>query len=178
MTPHKFEETATMSFGDHLEELRKRILWAAGPALPLAIVLFFFSDTFIALLVMPLRRVLENEALPPRILALSPPEVLLVKMKLSVILAAIALAPWIFWQAWIFIRPGLYDQEKRFVRFLIPGSAVLTVAGVALLYFGMLPLTLTVLVTVGSNLDLGQSDPDLPALVEQALEGTADAPMR
>ena len=178
MTPHQFDESATMSFGDHLEELRRRILWAAGPALPLAIVLFFFSDYIIRLLVAPLRNVLERQALPPRILALAPPEVLLVKLKLSFILAAVILAPWILWQAWLFIRPGLYEQERRFVRFLIPGSAVLTAAGVALLYYGMLPLTLQVLVTVGSGLDLGQSEADLHPVVVSALETSTTVELR
>ena len=42
-------------------------------------------------------------------------------------------APWIVWQGWKFIEPGLYRQEKRFVRFLVPGSALLTLAGLAFL---------------------------------------------
>ncbi|MHC4990948.1 MAG: twin-arginine translocase subunit TatC [Planctomycetota bacterium] len=163
-------DEATMSFGDHLEELRRRILLAGAPALPLAVVLFFFSDTFIKYLVLPLRRVLEDEQLPPRLQALAPPEVLIIKLKLSLILAAVILAPWILWQTWLFIRPGLYVQERRFVRFLVPGSTLLTAAGIALLYFVMLPLMLRVLVTVGSDLDLGQGQPSIDPRIQVILE--------
>ena len=53
------------------------------------------------------------------------------------------------WQAWKFIEPGLYRQEKRFVRFLVPGSALLTITGIAFLYFVMLPLMLQVLISFG-----------------------------
>ncbi|MHC5003220.1 MAG: twin-arginine translocase subunit TatC [Planctomycetota bacterium] len=162
-------DEATMSFGDHLEELRRRIILAAAPALPLAVILFFFSDLFVRALVTPLRQVLESEGLPPTLQALAPPEVLLLKLKLSLILAAVLLAPWILWQTWLFIRPGLYGHERRFVRFLLPGSAVLTASGIALLYFVMLPLMLQVLVNVGADLDLGQGRPPVDARAQSVL---------
>lgn len=167
--PH---DDATMSFGDHLEELRKRVILAAAPAIPLAVILFFFSDLFIRVLVVPLREVLVDAELPPQLQALAPPEVLLVRLKLSLILAAVLLAPWILWQAWLFIRPGLYGHERRFVRFLAPGSAVLTLAGIALLYFAMLPLTLQVLVRVGSDLDLGMGAPTVDQRARSLLNAT------
>lgn len=169
-------DDATMSFGDHLEELRRRLLFAGAPALPLGIVLFFFSDSFIRFAVLPLRRVLEAKGLPPEIQALSPPEVLLVKLKLSLILAAVLLGPWILWQTWLFVRPGLYAQERRFVNLLIPGSALLTAGGLALLYFLMLPLMLQVLVGVGADLDLGtptvRLDPRVQAILDRSEPAT------
>jgi len=148
----------TMSFGDHLEELRRRILMALVLPIPISVVTFFFSNALILWLYQPLDRVLRANDLPRRLQVLSPPEFLITKIKLSIISALIISAPWLLWQAWQFSRPGLFRHERRFVYFLIPGSAVLTAAGVALMYFAMLPLMLQVLVMFGSSL---QIDPQL-----------------
>ncbi|MHC4947699.1 MAG: twin-arginine translocase subunit TatC [Planctomycetota bacterium] len=148
----------TMSFGDHLEELRRRLLLSLVVPLPLSVVTFLMSDTLIRWLLLPLYRVLARNGLDPEVQALSPPEVLVTKIKLSIILALVVSTPWVLWQIWRFVAPGLYRQERRFVHLLIPGSAVLTVAGIALLYFVMLPLMLQVLVMIGTRLDVGLED--------------------
>jgi sec-independent protein translocase protein TatC len=138
-----------MSFGDHLEELRKRILLALAFPIPAAILLYFISDTLIQWLLLPLFEVLNANGLPAHVQQLSPPEAIMTRFKLSIIAALILSAPWVLWQAWKFIGPGLYLHERRFVRLLVPGSAVLTVLAVAVTYFAMLPLMLRVLVAVG-----------------------------
>jgi len=142
----------TMSFGDHLEELRRRLIYALAAPLPLAIVIFFISSELIGVLVRPLFIVLDANDLPRQIQVLSPPEELMTRLKLSIIAAVIVACPWIFWQGWKFISPGLFQHERRFVYFLIPGSAILTVCGVLLMYFAMLPLMLQVLVMFGGSL--------------------------
>lgn len=143
---------ASMSFGDHLEELRTRLLLALIAPLPIAIALFFVSSWLIEFLLAPLYRVLAVNNLPAQVQVLSPPEFLLTQIKLSIIFALIIASPWIVYQAWRFIGPGLYRHERRFVYVLLPGSAALTTAGLLLLYFIMLPLMLQVLVMFGSSL--------------------------
>lgn len=146
-----FHDTARgeMSFGDHLDELRRRLVMAIVVPLPLAIVLFFFSETIRNILVQPALVALEANGLPSHLQALGPAEVLTTDLKLSIITALVLSAPWILWQAWKFIEPGLYSHERRFVHFLMPGSAILTIAGLALLYWVMLPLMLRVLISFG-----------------------------
>ena len=159
----------SMSFGDHLEELRRRVLWSLAAPLPLSVITFLLSDPLIAWLYRPLDRVLERFDLPQRLQVLGPAEVLVTKIKLSLIAAIVLCAPWILWQAWQFVRPGLYRREQRFVYFLMPGSAILTVAGLALMYFAMLPLMLQVLVLFGASLldgSAGERDPRLQAILE------------
>ncbi len=152
----------SMSFGDHLEELRRRLFWAIAVPLPLAIVIFIFSDPIIEWLYRPLDPVLESFQLPRRLQALGPAEVLIIKLKLSLITAAVVAGPWILWQTWLFVRPGLYGHERRFVRFLVPGSAVLTATGLSLMYYVMLPLMLRMLVLFGTSLHLGGTVADDP----------------
>jgi len=146
-------DAAAMSFGDHLEELRSRVIKALIVPIPLAVVTYAISGEILQWLILPLERALRAANLPEQLQVLSPAEALLTQIKISLIAALILAAPWVFWQLWQFIRPGLYAQERRFVYFLVPGSAFMTAAGVALLYFVMLPLVLMVLVNFGTVLD-------------------------
>ena len=118
----------------------------------------------------PLDPVLASFSLPRRLQALGPAEVLVIKLKLSLITAAVCSSPWILWQVWLFVRPGLFGHERRFVYFLVPGSAVLTVTGLALMYYVMLPLMLRMLVLFGTALHLGGTavtdDPRVAAAID------------
>ena len=177
MPPHaSSSDPASMSLGDHLDELRRRVFYAIAAPLPISIVAFFFSAQLIDLLLRPLYRALESNDLPVQVQVLSPPEFLLTQLKLSIIVAIIISGPWILWQAWLFIGPGLYRHERRFVYFLIPGSAVLTTAGVLLFYFVMLPLVLQVLIMFGSSLrepvDTVRIDAGPAAIVEEMVEAS------
>ena len=162
-----------MSFGDHLEELRTRVIIAVIVPFPLSILLFFFADTIRTLLIKPALVALEANGLPAHLQALGPAEVLTTNLKLSIIGAIVLSAPWILWQAWKFVEPGLYKHERRFVHFLIPGSIVLTLSGLALLYWVMLPLMLRVLISFGvpgpepiTTLDATESQSRITAKME------------
>ncbi len=171
-------EAYSMSFGDHLEELRRRILWALVIPLPLSIAIFMVSDRLIGWLYRPLDHVLESFDLPQRLQSLGPAEVLVVQIKLSIIFALVLSAPWILWQAWWFVRPGLYRHEQRFVYFLVPGSAILTATGVALMYFVMLPLMLQVLVMFGASLRFDDPAPAHDPRVAAVLSAEPDVKLR
>ncbi len=167
-----------MSFGDHLEELRMRLLLALAVPLPITIIAFFFSDTLISWLLLPLFRVLRAHGLPQQVQNIGPAEMIMTQLKLSMIAGVIVAAPWVLWQAWKFISPGLYPHEKRFVRVLLPGSGVLTVIGVLLMYFAMLPLMLYMLVAFGSSVVVKMPQPDLDPRVQQALETNTSLALR
>ena len=171
---HDDPAAVTMSFGDHLEELRKRLLLGLAVPLPLFVVIFLFSNDLVEIIARPVVTVLHAHGLPADLQALSLPEVLMAQLKLSMIAAIVISAPWILYQAWLFVAPGLYRHERRFVYFLVPGSAILTVAGVALLYWVMLPMMLHVLVLVGTELEIDTGgryrDADVQAVVTAADE--------
>jgi sec-independent protein translocase protein TatC len=173
MTPHRTLLThATLSFGDHLDALRKRLLLCLAVPIPVACIVFFFSDTLIHWLLLPLFHVLHSQGLPERVTNLSPPEFIITQLKLSVIFAIIICAPWILWQAWKFVKPGLFQHERRFVNFLLPGSAILTMVGVLLMYFAMLPIMLSVMVGAAAGSHAAGEAPVLEQRIAETLAAT------
>jgi Sec-independent protein secretion pathway component TatC len=145
-------DDAVMSFGDHLEELRKRLFLAALVPLPLAIGLFFVAPQIRAILTEPVLDALRAEGLPAQLQVMSPIESLAVDMKLSLIGAILVSLPWVLYQAWRFISPGLYAHERRFAHFLVPLSTLLAACGLALMYFAILPLMLRGLIAMSGNI--------------------------
>ena len=107
--PHD-PKSYTMPLGDHLEDLRKRLIYAPLVPLPLAMVLFMFSDGLVELLLEPLQTVQRQGGFPQQVQVLSPPEFLLMQIKLSIIFAIVLSVPWIIMQTWLFIAPGLYPH--------------------------------------------------------------------
>jgi sec-independent protein translocase protein TatC len=68
--------------------------------------------------------------------------------KLALVLALVLAMPWVLYQAWAFVAPGLYHSEQRFVVPLLVSSTLLFYAGIAFAYFGVLPLVFKFLVGV------------------------------
>lgn len=147
-------EQGSMSIGDHLEELRKRILWCIIPPLPLAVFFFLVSDSIVRWFLIPLYTVLENHGLPTQVQVLSPPEFLIAEMKIAFGAAVLTAGPWILYQLWRFVSPGLHSYERRFVYFLIPFSTLLGALGLLLMYFVMLPVILDFMVTLAGNVEM------------------------
>ena len=150
-----------MSFGDHLDELRRRVFLAVVVPVPLMLALFFFGSDVRNFLCEPLLRAMRANNIAAQLTVLSPTETMMMDMKISFILALVIAAPWVLWQLWKFISPGLHEHEQRFVRLLLPGSGILALIGLTLLYYIMLPLMLTVLVSFSispeTKLDANQS---------------------
>lgn len=137
---------ATMSFGDHLEELRRRVFLALVVPVPVMVLLFIFGANVRQFLCEPLLWAMRRNGIPAQLSVLSPTETIMADLKLSIILAIVVAVPWVLWQLWQFVAPGLHRSERRYVRLLLPGSGALALTGVALLYWVMLPLMLNVLV--------------------------------
>lgn len=121
-------------FVQHLFELRDRLLRSLyGVAAVLAGVLFYPGPSRLYdLLAMPLVKALPEGS---RMIAVGVVSPFLVPIKVSV-LAAIALSlPWILYQLWAFVAPGLYRHEKKLVLPLVAASTVLFYMGAAFCYF-------------------------------------------
>lgn len=121
-------------FVQHLIELRDRLLYCLyGVAAVFAVLVFFPGPSALYdLLAMPLVRALPEGSKMIAVGVVSP---FLVPIKVSV-LASLGLAlPWVLYQVWAFVAPGLYQHEKKLVMPLVVASTVLFYAGAAFCYF-------------------------------------------
>ncbi len=161
-----------MSFGDHLEELRSRVFRALALPVPLALGLFFVAPYMRAILIEPLFIALRANGQPCQIQALSPGETITTDLKLSFIGALAISAPWLLYQFWKFIEPGLYVAERRYARFLTPLSALLAFGGILLFHWILLPFALMFLVGFGTQ---PARKFDLPAPLTAPTDGSTPA---
>jgi len=129
-----------MSFLEHLEELRKRIINAClGIAVGIALSFFFIQRIF-DFLTAP-----ANATLPEgsRLIYTQPTEAFSLYVQISLISGALFASPWIMYQVWGFIAPGLYANEKRFVVPFVLFSTVGFVAGAAFNHYVAYPFIMT-----------------------------------
>lgn len=140
----------TMSLGDHLEELRMRLLLAlAGLAIGI-IVSLFVGKFIIAFIQKPYVAVIQGQE---PLKTLSPTQGFASYVKICVITGLILTAPWVFYQIWMFIASGLYPNEKKYVHLVVPFSAALFVAGA--LFFMMFVAKLSLRFLLGVDRWLG-----------------------
>jgi sec-independent protein translocase protein TatC len=110
-----------MSFLDHLDELRRRILYAVYSVLAAAVVSFAFIDRILREVTAPMIAVLPAGKLQA-IEALDP---ILLYFKAGLLVAVLLASPLIMLQVWYFIAPGLYAKEKRIaIPFALVSSAM------------------------------------------------------
>jgi sec-independent protein translocase protein TatC len=134
-----------LPFSDHLQELRVR-LWRCLVGYVVAIFICWgFWRPLLALLLKPLVSTMATAKLPLELIAISPTEPLWVPLKLSMLAAVFVASPYIFWQLWQFIAPGLYAREKRYAWPFVISSVVMFAGGAAFSYFVLLPLAYPVL---------------------------------
>ncbi|MDH3583159.1 MAG: twin-arginine translocase subunit TatC [Phycisphaerae bacterium] len=149
-----------MSLGEHLEELRYRLILALIGPVAVGIGLLVFGEEILGLIMAPLQEALLAEGLDPQVYAPSPLTAIAVYFKVAIVGGLTVSVPWILWQAWSFIAPGLYANERRFVTLMMPASIVLGVIGVLFMYFVMLPFTLWFLVFFATDFDLPEVKPN------------------
>ncbi|MFN0133572.1 MAG: twin-arginine translocase subunit TatC [Phycisphaerales bacterium] len=153
----RLADPRTMSFGAHLEELRRRLIYALLSILPIFLVTIVFGDDLLRFLIHPAQAQLRAAGLPSSFQATGPLETLGAWLKVSAVLTIAAGVPAILLQLWLFVAPGLYPHEQRFGRMLAPMSLVLSAVGLVFLYTVMLPAMLAFLIQFGAA--LGHPDP-------------------
>jgi sec-independent protein translocase protein TatC len=124
------------SFVSHLVELRDRMIKALLVVLVLFVVCFYFSGDIMRFLSQPL-----YEALPPGTKPIFTDQAgaFMTLTKVSFLTALLLALPWVLYQAWAFVSPGLYEHEKRFALPLIVSSVFFLCVGIAFAYLFVLP---------------------------------------
>jgi sec-independent protein translocase protein TatC len=138
-----------MPFLDHLEELRRRLFWMAGAVLIGVVV------AFVLLSKLDIIRLLERPILPllhgQKLIYTHPGTSFHILLNASLVLGIILASPVVVGQMWGFLAPALYAHEKRVVVPVVVSMVALFLAGVALSYFVVLPLTLRFLMSIEST---------------------------
>jgi sec-independent protein translocase protein TatC len=142
-----------MSFLDHLEELRSRILRALGGLVAAFAICIFFTDALWKGVHAPAAAALTQLGYSPDLAQLTPTEAFTVIWVRLPLLAGLFLAsPWIIFQVWGFISPGLYKKERRLAVPFIFTTAGLFILGGAFAYLVAFRFGLVFLLGIGSNM--------------------------
>ncbi len=128
----KAESVLQMSLREHLIELRGRLLRCVMAMLVGFIAMFYFAPFLRDLMLAPLKQVL-----PPggTVTFINLTEPFMVDMRIALVAGIFAVSPYIFYQVWAFIAPGLYASERKYVVPVALCSAFFFIAGGAFCYF-------------------------------------------
>src|SRR5262245_58980973 len=150
------EDLPTMPLLGHLTELRARLIRAlAGIALAYALSLTF-TDPLWKLVCRPAAEALKAAGYPPILYMIDPMDSFhIIWFKLPVVIAIFLSAPWVLYQAWAFLAPGLYRDERRWAGTLLVCSALLFVAGGTFAYLVLFRYGLTFLLSIGPGEGVG-----------------------
>ncbi|MEM9716741.1 MAG: twin-arginine translocase subunit TatC, partial [Pseudomonadota bacterium] len=157
---------------EHLAELRDRLIKSVVAFIIAMVACFAVADPILTFLVEPIADILRERGEDPRLIFTAPQEKFFVLFRISVIMGLAISFPYIGYQLWRFVAPGLYKNEQNaFLPFLI-ASPLLFLLGASFAHYVVTPLAM--------RFFIGFSD-IIPALTELVagtgdVEGTADEP--
>ncbi|ATJ84172.1 twin-arginine translocase subunit TatC [Halomonas beimenensis] len=122
---------------EHLVELRSRLLRAVLVILVIFLGLYAFANEIYAFVAQPLMALLPEGS---QMIATEVASPFLAPFKLTLVVAVFIAVPFVLHQAWAFVAPGLYDNEKALALPLLASSVVLFYAGAAFAYYVVFPL--------------------------------------
>lgn len=130
-----------MSFWDHLEELRKRIIYALIGVGFFSILGYILSGKILDILAKPVKN----------LYFFSPVEAFYVRIKIAFIVGIFVGLPWVLYQLWLFIVPGLKVEEKKYGVWGITSSFLLFILGGIFGYMVVIPAGLRILLSFGTS---------------------------
>ncbi len=140
-----------MSFLEHLEELRRRIIYSI---VAVGVAFFFcwgYAERIYALMQKPIVQVLHEHNLPEKLVFLSPTEPFNLYLKIGFMAGIFVASPFILYQVWTFISPGLYRNEKRYVMPFMGSTILLFASGAVFGYKLVYPQALKFLIEYGNQ---------------------------
>ncbi len=145
-----------MSFLEHLEELRLRLLRSIyGIGVAFAACIYFTPMIWEAIRQPYVKAMAINGVSNAELVVLTPTESFsILWVKLPVLCAIFLSSPWLLFQIWSFIAPGLYKKERRWAGPFIVGSAALFILGGAFAYYVAFPLGLGFLLGIGNGMGI------------------------
>ncbi len=139
---------ARMSFLEHLVELRKRLLHSLAYIGVGVIVGLTISDKAYTFLAEPMLKALRDAHVTDRLIYTSPIGPITLYITVGLYLGLVLALPFVLYQVWLFIAPGLYRHERKAVAWFIGSAVVLFLCGTAFGYYIMLPASLKFLLSI------------------------------
>jgi len=129
----------------HLVEMRDRLLRAVLAVLVIFVGVFYFANDLYHIVATPLMQHLPEGA---SMISTKPAGTFFTPMKLSLVLSIFAAMPFILYQMWAFVAPGLYSHERKLIMPLLISSTLLFYAGMTFAYFVVFPLMFSFFIAV------------------------------
>lgn len=127
-----------LPFLDHLSEFRSCLIKAISGLFLAMLLCFFFADEMLFLLKRPMLEILPDNF---SFVVLSPQEYFFTKLKASLFFGLILSSPWLFFQIWSFVAPGLYKKEKLMLFWFVIFASICFLSGILFAYFLVFPPT-------------------------------------
>jgi sec-independent protein translocase protein TatC len=135
----------------HLEELRKRIVFSVLGVLVGFIVCWSYADSIFGLMQQPIIRALRRHGLAGGLVYLNPTEPFNLYLQVAMVAGLFAASAFVFYQLWLFIAPGLYRKERRYVLPFLFSTVGLFVVGGLFGYKTVYPASLDFLIGFGQQ---------------------------
>ncbi len=144
-----------MSFMEHLEELRSRLIKTLSGVAVAFFLSMIFANEIWKLISDPAADALRRLGYPPTLKQLSPTDAFtVIWMKVPLLVAIFLSSPWILYQVWSFIAPGLYKKERNFAAPFILCTAGLFILGGLFAYFVAFRFGLEFLLGMGKDINV------------------------
>jgi sec-independent protein translocase protein TatC len=136
---------------EHLDELRKRLMWAIAALAIGIVVAAVFNSVVFKLLLWPLKQVPNLPANSYKLTTFSPAEPFMTSLKIWVVVGIMLAAPFLIWQMWAYVGPAFSSTEKRYFYPVVISTTLLFLGGVVFGYLIVLPTGLSWLLSFGSG---------------------------
>jgi sec-independent protein translocase protein TatC len=140
-----------MPFLAHLEELRRRIILCILGIIIGFLLCWSFADRLFGLMQQPIIQALRHHGIGGGLVYLNPTEPFNLYLMVALVLGLFAASPFVFYQIWLFIAPGLYRTEKRYVLPFLISTVGLFLAGGLFGYKMVYPASLDFLIGYGER---------------------------
>jgi sec-independent protein translocase protein TatC len=140
--------STSSSLFDHLLELRNRLLRSIVGVLVIFCSLVYFAQDIYQYLALPLLATMPEGS---QMIATDVASPFFAPFKLTIVLSVFIAVPYILYQVWSFVAPGLYKNEKRLIAPLMFGSTLLFYSGIAFAYFAVFPVVFAFFTSVAPD---------------------------
>jgi len=148
--PAEEDNLGRMSLIEHLEELRRRILYSLVAVAVAFFGCWYFVDEIFTILQRPVLPFLPEGQ---KLAVFGVPDAFLLYFKMAALASLVLVSPFLLYQIWLFIAPGLYRKERRWAAAFVLTGSFLFLTGGLFAYFVAVPFSLEFLLGLGSRFE-------------------------